>query len=135
MSLEVKVEGARELRSALRRADSTLPKEMAVIHKAIAEPVARDAARRVRSKSGRLARDVRALGTQKVARVAAGRASIPYAGPNHFGWPVGSTMRGTYAGNPFLTDAIWANRAASIQRYETMLADFLDEVGPYGLPR
>ncbi len=106
----------------MRRVDKDLPREMAAIHKAVAEPIAAGARSRVRSRSGRLAASVRAQGTQRVARVAAGRKSVPYAGPNHYGWP------GRFAGNPFMTDALAAGKAEAIRTYNEMTERFLTRV-------
>lgn len=117
----IQLHGEKELIRSLRKVDKRLPKEVAVIHKKVAEPVARDAAGRVNSKSGRLAGDVRALGSQKAGRVAAGRASVPYAGVNHYGWPAHNIE-----GNPFLTDAIAANQESSLNLYSDLLEAFME---------
>lgn len=53
----------------------------------LAEEGARRASAHVRSKSGRLAADVRGNRAKSKAVVIAGRAKVPYAGPINYGWP------------------------------------------------
>lgn len=53
----------------------------------IAAEGARVAARHAPRRSGRLAGDVRGNRAKSKAVVAAGRASVPYAGPINYGWP------------------------------------------------
>lgn len=48
---------------------------------------ARAAAAHVRSDSGRLAGDVRGNRAKSKAVITAGRASLPYAGVQNYGWP------------------------------------------------
>ena len=129
MQAAVQVEGLRELNRSLRKVQEDYPKEMRQIHLAIAEPIAEDARRRVRSRSGRLARTVRPQAGQRYARVAAGRAGLDrrtgynYVGVNHFGgYP------GAYAGNPFLLDAIDAHLERTLDTYKKMTDAFLDRV-------
>lgn len=53
----------------------------------IADEGARVASGFVRSRTGRLAGDVRGNRAKSKAVVTAGRASVPYAGPINYGWP------------------------------------------------
>lgn len=53
----------------------------------IAAEGAQRAASHAPRKSGRLAGDVRGNRAKSKAVVAAGRASVPYAGPINYGWP------------------------------------------------
>lgn len=46
--------------------------------------------------------------------MSAGRASVPYAGPIHYGWPA----HGIEA-NPFVTDAAQATEPLWLPKYET----------------
>ncbi|MFD8496204.1 hypothetical protein [Amycolatopsis sp. NPDC059657] len=96
---EVKVEGLKELRTAIRRAkDDDLRKELAQAHKDTADVVARPASAAAPHRSGRLARTVKPSASVKGAIVRAGRgASVPYAGPIHFGW-----RKRHIRANPFL---------------------------------
>lgn len=119
----VKVEGLRELTANLRRVNRELPKGLTKIHKAIAAPVADKARSKVRSRTGRLASTVRPLATQRVARIAVGRASMVYAPINHYGgYP------GDYPGNPFLTDALQESQYQIVRDYDRLFGDYIDAV-------
>src|SRR5690606_2175225 len=129
MRPDVRVEGLAELNRSLRRVSSEFPKEMRDINKTVAAPIAEDARRRVRSRSGRLARTAKAQGGQRYARVAAGRKGLDprtgysYAGVIHCGGYPGS-----YRGNPFLTDAMDAKREKAVDEYLRLTDQFLDRV-------
>jgi hypothetical protein len=112
----------RELIQSMRLVSKELPRELAKLHKTIGEPVAQAAARKVRSRSGRLARDIRTLGSQRQAQVAVGRKLIPYAGVNHYGWP------GRFEGNPFLTDALAEQNMTVLDRYNQTMEDLIDRI-------
>lgn len=86
---EVRVDGLKELRSAIRRTkDDDLRKGLAQAHKDTADVVAKPASRAAPHRTGRLARTVKPSASVKGAIVRAGRGkSVPYAGPIHFGWP------------------------------------------------
>lgn len=97
----IRVDGARELRSAIRRAESRgLVDELKRANREAAEVVAYEAQTIVPVKSGRLLESIRASGTQAAGIVRAGRGSLPYAGPIHFGWPAHGIEP-----NPYLYDA------------------------------
>lgn len=78
------VEGGRQLRAALKRAGIEL-RDLKAAHLQVAQLVASRA--RAPVATGRLAASMRAAGTQSAAIVRAGGASVPYAGPIHWGWP------------------------------------------------
>ena len=97
----VRVEGAKELRRALRRAENDLEKKaLKEAHAAGARLVAAAATQIVPKVSGTLAGSIRASGTQTKGIVRAGRKSVPYAGVIHFGWP-----RRNISPQPFLCEA------------------------------
>jgi len=105
----VRVDGARRLRSTLRRAGVDVA-DLRAVHAAVVAVVV--PAVRPPIRSGRLAGTVRGSGTTTSAIVRAGYASVPYAGPIHWGWP----SRGI-AAQPFLTDAAQATEPAWIGVY------------------
>ena len=119
----VKVEGVRELARSLRRVGEGYPKELRTIHRKVADPVARHAEILVPRRSGVLAGSIRAQGTQRVARVAAGRKSVPYAGVIHFGWP-GHNIEP----QPFLYDALAAKQVTVLDIYTRETDRFIDRV-------
>jgi phage gpG-like protein len=95
---------------------------MKLIHQEVAGPVAAEAKRRVRKKSGRLQRSIRPSSTTTMARVQAG-AGVVYAGVQHFGWP-GHNIEA----NPFLTDAIQDKQMETLTLYEQKLSAWIDAV-------
>jgi HK97 gp10 family phage protein len=119
----VKVEGLREFNRALRKLPPEYKTEQKAIHKKVAEPVARAAEPRAPRKSGRLAASIRAQGTQREGRVAAGGASVPYAGPIHFGWSARNIEP-----QPFLTDALHAEEATVVDIYVEETDRLIDRV-------
>lgn len=82
----VEVDGMRTLRASLKRAGLSL-QDLKDAHSQVAQLVVRAAAPRAPRRSGALAATGRGSGTQSAAVVRAGRASVPYAGPIHWGWP------------------------------------------------
>ena len=99
----VEVEGLRTLRRDLKAAGVSL-QNLKDAHAAVAQTVVRAAhftPKHPERSTGRLAASVRGSGTQSAAVVRAGFASVPYAGPIHWGWPARHI-----AAQPFLWDAI-----------------------------
>jgi phage gpG-like protein len=120
MAEGIKVTGLGLLQKNLRSVNRELPKGLTQVHKTVAEPVAKRARSRVRSRSGRLAGTVRAQGTQRMARVSAGQRLV-YGAINHYGgYP------GDYPGNPFLTDTINEMSQSSLRLYDIELNKWLE---------
>lgn len=110
-AVRIDVDGARQLRRDLRRMGDDLA-ELKDAHAAAAALVAAEAGRRAPKRTGRLAGSVRGNRALSRATVSAGRASIPYAGPIHWGW----AARGIEA-NPFVADAATATEPAWVELY------------------
>lgn len=88
--MSVKVEGARELRAAIKKAEATdLRDELKAAYRDISTMVADEAIRRVPiGETGDLRDSIRPLGGITSASVAAGNGtSVPYAGVIEWGWP------------------------------------------------
>lgn len=116
----VRVDGARRLRRDLRAVAGDLEdlkaangKVAAIVAGAVDAPV----------KSGRLAASVRGNRAAGRATVSAGGASLPYAGPIHYGWPAHGIE-----GNPFITDAAQRTESTWLPAYEADLARATDRV-------
>jgi phage gpG-like protein len=119
----IEIEGRKELARSLRQVDKTLPKELARIHKRVATPVAKRAERNApKGSTGRLARSVRAYGTQKAAAIGAG-VRIKYAGVQNYGWP-----RHHIVGQHFLENALHDSEKTMLIEYEAELDEFIDSV-------
>ena len=86
LTARLKVEGATALRRGLRGLPVEFRKRLAKIYKAAALAGVPTAKKEAPNRSGKLAGSVRALGSQREGRIAAGKAKVPYAGPIHFGW-------------------------------------------------
>ena len=82
----IRVEGARQLRAALKRAGIDVA-DLKAAHKEAAELVKRAADPVAPRRSGALAASTRAAGTQGAAIIRVGTARVRYAGPIHWGWP------------------------------------------------
>ena len=74
--------------------------------------------------SGALAGDIRAGKGKTKAVVRAGRASIPYAGVQHYGWPA----RGI-AAKPFLAAAVQSTRAQTFAALDDGIGELLRKQG------
>lgn len=85
----IEVDGTAALRRDLRRlAGPDLDDALREANKKVGAVVADEAARLVPRRSGRLARSIEAVASEKFPIVRAGtKGSVPYAGPIHFGWP------------------------------------------------
>lgn len=109
----VEVEGAKELRRALKRMGHDV-KDLTAINRKAAQPVLEKAKDIVPVRSGRLKRSIRLSATQKRAAILAGKSTVPYAGPIHFGW-----RRRNIEPQPFLYDALDERRQEVIDVYES----------------
>ena len=87
--------------------------DLTAINKAAAADVASAARGIVPVLSGTLRDSIRPLASRTKGTVAAGRASVPYAGPIHFGWPARNISP-----QPFLYDALDQRRGEVIEKYE-----------------
>lgn len=121
----VEVRGLDAMRRALRALGPEFSVALRLAHRDIANRiVAPAAAREAPRRSGTLAGDVRGLATQNAARVAVGRAAVPYANPIHWGWP-----RRNIAPNPFLQRAAELSRSRVQAEYEAAVSRSLSAVG------
>lgn len=89
MTEQVRIEGLREFRAAVRAADASLGREIRKALNKAAEIVAPEAQKTIPRRTGRLAASVRPASTQTEGRVAMGSNAVPYAGWMNFGGAVG----------------------------------------------
>lgn len=118
----IQVEGLRQLRKELRAAGVGYAElkgvglEAATIVSQAAKPLAPHL-------SGALAASIRPAGQAKGAVVRAGSAALPYAGPQHFGWPAHHIEP-----HPFLYEAA-DDRADQVRDlYQQRVQDISDTV-------
>jgi len=119
--MAVRVEGLRETRAKVRKIADQMDAdaargELKEMNAEAAEIVARRARQLIPVRSGVLRSTVRAAGTQKSARVRAGFARVPYAGPIHFGW-----LSRNITPQPFLYSALDNRRAEVLRHYEQQI--------------
>lgn len=118
----VKVEGARELQRALREMAGNT-RDLTKVNKQAAQPVLEEARKLVPVVSGTLRRSIRVSARAKGAAVLAGKNTVPYAGPIHYGWP-----RRNIEAQPFLIDALAEKRQAVIDTYELYIGQLVVKV-------
>jgi hypothetical protein len=123
-SVGIRVEGARELRASLKRADSKLGDEITDAHKDVADLVANAAKPAApRGRTGRLGSSGRGSGTKTQAVVRFGGAAVPYAGPQHFGWAARNIPA-----KPWVTDTAQRTEPQWTERYESAVESVLNTI-------
>jgi hypothetical protein len=118
----VRVIGIDRLTRTLRAAGDDLS-DLKDANAAAGRMVAGAAQGTVPRRSGRLASTIRASRQARRAQVVAGRASVPYAGPIHWGWP----SRGIGA-QPFLSEAAQSSESRWVPLYARDLQKVLAKV-------
>ena len=120
----IKVEGLDELRRDLRRVkDKALDDELKAIHDDLAKEVVARARPKVPVRTRKLLSTIRAGGTVRDAIGRAGKASVPYAPPIHWGYAAhGIEPR------PFLRQAAEELERDIVDRYDKAVAGMLDRV-------
>lgn len=81
-----RVEGLNKLLRALEKMDEAAAESFKAAGVWAGQEVAKTARTIVPVRSGRLRDTIKGASTRRGARVNAGRGSVPYAGPIHFGW-------------------------------------------------
>lgn len=120
----ITVEGGRALRSTLRKAQPELLTEIKDAHAQVGVFVAGAAKPRTPvGLTGRLAGTVRGAGTKTAAIIRAGRATVPYAGVRHFGWPARNIEP-----HPWLTDTAQDTEPAWTPIYGAAVQRVLDTI-------
>lgn len=140
----VRVQGARELRRALKDAGEDL-KDLSRINKEASSIVAAAAKSRApvggkqrRSgrnvAGGRLAKSIRARGTRTAGIVSAGGKAVPYAGAIHWGrhyWPRKGHARATpspIAPRYYISDAAASTQPEWVDLYETHIDELIERI-------
>lgn len=118
----IQVLGAKELRATLKRAGDDLA-DLKGAHGAAAQVVTGSARAGAPKRSGRLAANVRGSGAATSATIRAGGASVPYAGPIHFGWP-GHNIEP----QPFITEAAQRTEPVWVGLYTAAVDKILGRV-------
>ena len=127
MAGQIDVSGAMR---QLRRFGEDAKREVKETNRDAAKIVEVEARSLVPVRSGRLQASIRSSGQLGRGVVRAGKKSVPYAGPIHYGWPSrprrkwgipGRTGGGPFGPQPFLEDAVSNERQKIIRLYQTRL--------------
>lgn len=118
----VQVEGGRALRRSLRAAGDDLS-DLKDAHTESARIAAGAAQVRVPVRTGRLRATVRSSGTLSAGVIRAGRASVPYANPIHWGWPARHITA-----QPFASHGAQASQPQWVPVFEAALHRALQKV-------
>ncbi|WEV47012.1 HK97 gp10 family phage protein [Bifidobacterium sp. ESL0690] len=118
----IEVKGASQLARTLRKAGAD-SKDLRNVNKKAAQVVVPAAQGRVPVRSGALQRSIRAGATQKAGVIRAGKKSVPYAAPIHWGWP-GHHIKP----NTFLTDAAKQTEPAWVDIYNEEIQKIINQV-------
>lgn len=117
------VTGADDLRKALRQFDDGTA-DLKKTHADAAKIVEERAVQLVPRRSGALAGSIRSTGQARQGVVRSGRASVPWAGPIHFGWPARNI-----APQPFLYDALDERSGEVIAAYQKHVSELISKYG------
>lgn len=118
----LKIEGLREVQRDLRKLSEATKKEMKATHQKAAEIVVGESKKYVPVRTGALANSIRAAATMRGGRVRVGSASVPYAGPIHFGWPARRIKP-----QPFIYEALDPRRNEIAQLYAERIGQLIDK--------
>lgn len=118
----VHVEGLANLRRTMKSAGVDL-KELSKINRAAATMVANAARLPAPKRTGRLAASIRPSGTQKAGVIKAGRKSIPYGPPIHWGW----FSRGINP-NPWISRTAQSTESGWLPLYERHMDSVIQKV-------
>lgn len=118
----LEVQGLRTLRAQLKAAGISLA-DLKAAHNEVAQLVVRAAEPSAPRRTGALAGSLRGTGQVGAAVVRAGRASIPYANPIHWGWPSRHI-----AAQPWIWDAAQSSKEAWTGLYLHALEQIIDSI-------
>lgn len=121
-SAGVQLEGAANLRRTLRRAGVELL-GLKQAHAAAGSIVTPAAKGKAPSKSGALAGSIRAGTAAASLTIRAGGASLPYAGPIHYGW-----KKRNIRAQPFIVEAVDEKQGAMLTAYEAGVALIVNRI-------
>lgn len=118
----IEVKGSAQLARTLRKAGADM-KDLRAVNRKAAASIIPTARAETPIRSGRLQQSVRAGATQKAGVLRAGKASVPYAGPIHWGWRDHHIQP-----HPFLVDAARQTEPTWVGIYESEIKKLLEQV-------
>jgi HK97 gp10 family phage protein len=118
----LEIEGLKEIQRALKGLAEDSREDMKETHRKAGEIVAAAAKPLAPVLTGRLSATIVSSPTKYQGRVRIGRgASVPYAGPIHFGWPARRI-----APQPFIYEALDGRREEVKQQYEQRINELIE---------
>lgn len=121
-SAGISVQGAKNLRRTLRQAGDNL-EDLKAAHDEAAKIAAEASAALAPRRTGALAATIRGSGTKTAGVMRAGYASVPYAGPIHWGWPSRNISP-----QPFLSDGATNSQGRWLPVYEKAVNGAIEKV-------
>lgn len=128
----IKVAGLKDFQRALKQMDGESQKQLRVVLNQSATTVAQGAARRVPRRTGKAAASLRAMSSQREARVMGGSKKVPYYGWLDFGGRIGrdkSQRRPFVAGGRYMYPTFSANRDSIYKSLAAGLAKLARDAG------
>lgn len=128
----IKITGLRDFQRALKTMDGESQKQLRVVLNEAATTVAKGASRRVPRRTGRAAASLRAMSSQREARVMGGSKKAPYYGWLDFGGRIGrdrATRRPFVAGGRYMYPAFSANRDSIYKALQASLSALARNAG------
>lgn len=128
----IKITGLREFQRALKEMDGESQKQLRVVLNEAASTVAKGASRRVPVRTGKAAASLRAMSSQREARVMGGSKKASYYGWLDFGGRIGrdkATRRPFVTGGRYMYPAFSANRDSIYKALQRSLGDLARNVG------
>lgn len=124
----VRVEGARQLRSTMRKAGVDMQR-MKSAHGKVAKVAEGGVLAQAPRNTGQLASTIRSSGTTTAAIVRAGYKRTPYPGANNWGWPQGAGgIKGSFDGNFWMNQGARNTESAWLQVYYTEIEKILGTI-------
>lgn len=127
----IKVKGLVEFQRALKQMDGESQKQLRVALNEAADLVAVAARRKVPTRTGRAAASVRAMSSQREARVMGGSKKVPYYGWLEFGGRVNPKheKRRYVPGGRYMYPGYTTNRAEVLAALDDALAELVTRAG------
>lgn len=124
---QIEIDGLRELQKDLRLFGAATRDDMKETHRRAGEIIVEGARRFVPVRTGALLASMRSAPTQRQGRVRVGSASVPYAGPIHFGWPARNIRP-----NPFIYEVLDQRRQDIYKLYADRISGLIEkyDLGP-----
>lgn len=135
---DYQIEGLREFKRALAKLGDAAVQDGKDMNAEAAKIVEKRAEQLVPKRTGRLQQSIRSTGTKRDGIVRSGRASVPYAGPIHYGWakrpsgkwaPGKGPQGGPIGASNFLTDALEDKERDVFESYSNAIAILVRKYG------